>query len=277
MSKKDNIILIQELKEKNKQINIQKSFTKVNEDLKRMAQELFSQALFMSDKNNAYNKAIEAYEIFPSEYQYKTFAISKLSSVDEKEYEFKNLIDEIEKNIMNSLEGLFEFYGYDEIYSQRFKELKYKYIITLIINKKYQDALKELLSFNERYSYLEFKTKHLVLNLCLALGKKEMFISEYNSISGRENILYLLPFSLLLFKNNQIEASQKEINRINKLNHHLKDIMVKLDDIDVKKEIECCSSRYYMTTKEEVLFSLKYFDEYYNDEEYKKLFFNEKE
>lgn len=277
MSKKDNIILIQELKEKNKQINIQKSFTLVNEDLKRMAQELFSQALFMSDKNNAYNKAIEAYEIFPSEYQYKTFAISKLSSVDEKEYEFKNLIDEIEKNIMNSLEGLFEFYDYDEIYSQRFKELKYKYIITLIINKKYQDALKELLSFNERYSYLEFKTKHLVLNLCLALGKKEMFISEYNSISGRENILYLLPFSLLLFKNNQIEASQKEINRINKLNHHLKDIMVKLDDIDVKKEIECCSSRYYMTTKEEVLFSLKYFDEYYNDEEYKKLFFSEKE
>lgn len=277
MSKKDNIILIQELREKNKQINIQKSFTLVNEDLKRMAQELFSQALFMSDKNNAYNKAIEAYEIFPSEYQYKTFAISKLSSVDEKEYEFKNLIDEIEKNIMNSLEGLFEFYGYDEIYSQRFKELKYKYIITLIINKKYQDALKELLSFNERYPYLEFKTKHLVLNLCLALGKKEMFISEYNSISGRENILYLLPFSLLLFKNNQIEASQKEINRINKLNHYLKDIIVNLNNIEVKKEIECCSSRYYMTTKEEALFSLKYFDEYYNDEEYKKLFFSEKE
>lgn len=260
-----NLFIKEYLKDKDK---IDKD-KKIDKNLKRMADELYSEAKFLSDPKKSYEKAMEAYEIYPLDYQFKSFAISKLIDNEEKEIEYKKLIDEIEKSIVDSMEGLFIFYEENEIYSERFKNLKFKYIITLIKNKKDQEALQELILFNTRYSYLDFKTKHLVLNLCLILWKKELFVSEYNSIIGKENILYKLPFSFLLFKNNQEEKSKDEIIRINQLNHYICDLIISLDNEDIKKEVRDCSPRFRISSREEALYSLKYFIDLYNDVEFK--------
>lgn len=269
-NKCDNIISIESLKCLSKNIEKQNFEKKLENNLERLAREKFDEARFSHDSNLAYSKAIEAYDLFPNNYQYKTYAISKLSDSLLREVEYKKLIDTVDEEINNSVEGMFNFFEINEVYSYRYKSLKYKYIVALIVNRKYENAYFHLLKFIQRYSYIDFKVEHLLLNLCILLNKHSEFIKEYNLIEGKENIIYKLPYLYVLYKNANYNAAEDEICRIKRLNNYLFDLILNLEDECIIKEIKNSQYRYHIGSKEEALFCLKYFYEIYKDENFRK-------
>lgn len=262
----DNIISIDYLRNKNNELKKEVFDKRLEHNIERLAREKFDEARFDSDNNSSYLKAMEAYELCPNDYQYKTYAISKIKDSLLRESEYKSLIDTIDEEIKNSLEGMFCFFEINEVYSFRYKDLKYKYIICLIINKKYEIAYLHLLEFIKKYSYLDFKVLHLLLNLCILLNKDNELLEEYNLIDGKENILYKLPYLYCLYKNRKYHDAESEMCKISKLNTYLFALILELENENVINAIKKSHFRYHIGSKEEALFCLKYFYGIYCDE-----------
>lgn len=277
MKQIDNIISKEEFQKYKNNLNREKFDFLIERNIEMQAKEIFDEARFSSDKNEAYEKALDAYDLSPNNYQYKTYAISLVNDNLLKEKEYFELISTVNSEIMNSNEGLYKFFDEKEIYSYRYKDLKYKYCCVLIENNKYEKAFFDLKEFNKLYSYIDFKVKHLILNLAIALDKKEDFLNQYHTIDGKENILYKLPFCYVLYKTGNYKDALIELKRINHLNHYLLDVILNLNDEKIKKEISFSKSKYYIGTREEALFSLKYFTSLYLDEDFKNFIIRNKE
>lgn len=277
MKQVDYIISKEEFQKLKNKINKEKIDLLIERNIEILAREKFDEARYSSDINESYHKALEAYEIYPNNYEYKTYAISQLLNSLEKEEEYLKLINTVNNEILNSKEGLFQFYDENEVYSYRYKDLKYKYCCTLIINNKYDKAFEELKKFNKEYSYIDFKVKHLILNLAIILGKKDDFLNEYNAIDGKKSVLFMLPLCYVFYKFGNYKDALDELKRINRINKYLLDIIINIEDEKLQKEINYSKSKFYITTREEALFCLKYFINLYSDKGFKNFIINSKE
>ncbi len=277
MQQVDYIISKEELQKLKNKINKEKLDLLIERNIEMLAREKFDEARYSSDKKESYSKALEAYEIYPNNYEYKTYAVSQLLDSLQKEEEYLKLINTVNNEILNSKEGLFNFFDEDEIYSYRYKDLKYKYCCTLIINNKYEKAFEELKQFNKKYSYIDFKVKHLILNLAIILNKKDDFLNEYNSIDGKESILFKLPLCYVFYKVGNYSDALYELKGINRINKYLIDIIINIEDKKLQEEIKYSKSKFYVTTREEALFCLKYFINLYSDNGFKNFIIDSKE
>ena len=277
MKQVDYIISKEEFHKLKNKINKEKLDLLLERNIEMLARETFDEARYSSDKEESYSKALEAYEIYPNNYEYKTYAISQMLDSVEKEEEYLKLINTVNDEILNSKEGLFQFYDENEVYSYRYKDLKYKYYCTLIINNKYEKAFEELKRFNKEYSYIDFKVKHLILNLAIILDKKDDFLNEYNSIDGKESILFKLPLCYVFYKVGNYKDALDELKGIKRINKYLIDIIISIEDERIQEEIKRSKSRFYVTTREEALFCLKYFINIYSDNGFKNFIIDSKE
>lgn len=258
------------------QTNSNRKFkNKIDRSLERIASEKFAEAIYEKDINRSYALALEAYELNPDEYSYKVYAISKIENSNEREIMFFDLINDIKKKINDSRDGLFYFYDTSEFYKKRYKDLLYKYIICLIENRKYDDALIQLNRFDSIYYHFEYKVKHLIMNILLYKNEFKLFYDEIKMIEDEENLLYYLPRAYYLYKQGEIDESIKIINKAISINNYLIDIFRNLNDDCLIEKINKSKERYKLRSKEEALFCFKYFYFIYIDDEgFKKLLLN---
>lgn len=244
-----------------KEYDVSKKNQKIDEDLKRQAKQLFEEALYSKiSKEKAYNKALDAYELYPSNYEYKTYAISLINNAFERMMEYEYLYKEINQYIDSYCieESIIQIYSIEERNSTRYKDLKYALACSYIENHRYREALQLLNEFDDNVTY---KTKHLIMNIHLVFGDYKECVDLYDN---DRSIIYLIPLSYAYLKLHKYKLFVEVIKEIQELNDNFKLLLFNLNVNRLKK-----IKKYHYTHESEIYYSFKYFYSMYkNDKEY---------
>ncbi len=234
-----------------------------NDIFQRDAKELYASAICAKSKEEAYELAMKAYELDSYSYEYKTFAISKMADKYLKCDEYLGLIDKIER--MSDKDNLLKIYDEDELYSERFKDLSYKYIMSLLDIEFFDEALFRIDEYNENFFSFFSKLKHIRLNILLMQKRYDEVIDEYYE-ETEEDICILIPVSFAYIKLKQYKEGFVILSRIKNINKFAFEFLLNYID---NKELDKATSAYHVSSKEEVYFAYKYFVKtYLNDKEY---------
>ena len=243
-----------------KEFDANKRNKKIDEDLKRQAQDLFQQALYEKESILAIKNANDAYELYPERYEYKTYAISLIKESDIKLQEYQDLYDEINHYIYSydANESIMQIYSHEERNKKRFKQLKYNLACAMLENKLYEkayDLLKDLIDEN-----VHFKSKHLIMNIYLQQNKYQEVLDLYND-EENHSLIYLIPLSYAYLKLHKYKKFVSIIKEIDTLNEHFKDSFLKLQKARLKN-----INKYHFSCLDEVYYSFKYFYDFYKDD-----------
>ena len=243
-----------------KEFDENKRNKKIEEELKRQAQDLFQQALYERNIFLAIKYANDAYELYPERYEYKTYAISLIKDSEIKLQEYQELYDEISRYIdtYDQSESLMQIYSFEERNKRRFKQLKYNLACAMIENKLYEKAyalLKDLISED-----VYFKSKHLIMNIYLKENKYQEVLDLCND-EENHSLIYLIPLSYAYLKLHKYKNFVAVIKEINILNEHFQNSFLKLQKARLKN-----INKYHFAGIDEIYYSFKYFYEMYRED-----------
>lgn len=249
----------------------QNAIEEMNEKIKDLTKEekddnLFKSIVSEKDINKRIELANEAYESNNYFYEYKMYAISLYKSKKKRLEEYKVLLNFVCDMIKLSDEDSLAIFNKTEINAQRFIDLNFKYIMSLLENGKYKIVLDTIDTFEKMYKVYASKTKVLKFHALNMLGRFSDVIAMYNEESD-ENCALLMPLSYAYFKNHNIKNFTLTVERLFSINPFVQDLLLEYIEGYNKLSFEDASYVYYVRTKEEAKYCLKYASSLYLKDE----------